>query len=179
MAYDSGNYDMTPKLQLNQDIQFDFLFQIYSHQINDAYVRLVKARVAENLTEAKSVSWREVRVLLTLIFIDDALSPKQLSDVIRCDPATATRSIANLKRDGFVESRANPDDTRSKLVSLTPEGRTLAETYHSQVTQVFSQINEELGFDMSAQEQAAALALLKKFRNGLYKISESPVHLET
>lgn len=164
-----------PVLKLNKDIQFDLWVQIYTEQIADAYTQLLRGRLDANFAALKNVTWREMRVLGTLTFFDHALSPKQISDVVRCDPATATRSIKNLAQHDLISTQINPDDTRSKLVVLTKKGRDLAEEHQRRVTACYEEIGQDLGFDLSEAEREMALTLFKKFRDGLYKVSKSPV----
>lgn len=164
-----------PVLKLNKDIQFDLWVQIYTEQIADAYTQILRDRLDANFATLKNVTWREMRVLGTLTFFDESLSPKQISDVVRCDPATATRSIKNLARHDLVSTQTNPDDTRSKLVTLTVKGRELAEEHQERVTACYEEIGQDLGFDMTPAERDMTLTLLKKFRDGLYTVSESPV----
>lgn len=47
------------------------------------------------------------------------LTPSQLADAIDVDAPTASGLLDRLVRDGWIASAPNPDDGRSRLVSLT------------------------------------------------------------
>lgn len=47
---------------------------------------------------------------------------QQLADQMAMDRATMGHNIKPLERDGFVAITTNPDDRRSKILSITPKG---------------------------------------------------------
>jgi len=49
------------------------------------------------------------------------LTPRQLADAIDTDAPTVSGLIDRLERDEWVASTPNPDDGRSRLISLTPK----------------------------------------------------------
>lgn len=50
---------------------------------------------------------------------DGRLTPSQLASAIDTDAPTASGLLDRLVRDGWIEFTSNPDDGRSRLVSLT------------------------------------------------------------
>lgn len=54
---------------------------------------------------------------------DGTMTPSQLSAATRTATATATYRVDRLIARGLVERREHPDDQRSRLIVLLPEGR--------------------------------------------------------
>lgn len=76
-------------------------------------------------------------VLITLVTQPDGLTMGQLAQRRNLSPSGISRSIDRVAREGLVERRPNPDDQRSLLVFLTPEGhrrlRAAQVTHHAVV----------------------------------------------
>ena len=53
----------------------------------------------------------------------DALTQRDLTTAAQVEQPTMAATLARMERDGLIERRANPDDGRSALISLTQEGR--------------------------------------------------------
>ncbi|HCB1499676.1 DNA-binding MarR family transcriptional regulator [Klebsiella oxytoca] len=53
------------------------------------------------------------------------LSPTQLFSTLMITSGTMTHRLKALEKRGFISRQPNPEDARSLLVALTPEGRTL------------------------------------------------------
>jgi MarR family transcriptional regulator, organic hydroperoxide resistance regulator len=61
--------------------------------------------------------------ILFQLSLQDYLPMKELSQRINRDKSTTTVLIHKLEQEGFVKSKASPEDARSKLISLTAKGR--------------------------------------------------------
>jgi len=55
------------------------------------------------------------------------LSPTQLFSTLMITSGTMTHRLKALEKRGFISRQPNPEDARSLLVALTPEGRTLVD----------------------------------------------------
>ncbi|MBU0514898.1 MAG: MarR family transcriptional regulator [Proteobacteria bacterium] len=66
-------------------------------------------------------------VALSGLSDQDGVTSKHLGAKIRFDSATLTGVLDRLESTGVIERRPNPDDRRSILVVLTPQGRDLAQ----------------------------------------------------
>jgi DNA-binding MarR family transcriptional regulator len=65
-----------------------------------------------------------------LAVIDGAgapLTPSQVADRVLIPSATVTATLDLLERRGWIRRAPNPDDRRSTLVEITPEGRAVAD----------------------------------------------------
>ena len=65
--------------------------------------------------------------ILHLLWEQDERPFKEFADFLVCSRATVTGIIDTLERKGLVERKANPEDRRSLLATLTDEGRSMQE----------------------------------------------------
>jgi MarR family transcriptional regulator, organic hydroperoxide resistance regulator len=81
----------------------------------------------------------------------------QVAEAAGVAPPTATRVLEGLVRRGFVRRTPAPDDRRTVLVSLTPEGRLATREKHAELRANLDRIGATL--DNEEKRQAAALLL--------------------
>jgi DNA-binding MarR family transcriptional regulator len=70
-------------------------------------------------------------VLTALAVLDgagEALTPSEIADRMLVASATMTATLDALERRGWVRRLPNPEDRRSTLVEITPEGRAASDT---------------------------------------------------
>jgi len=65
--------------------------------------------------------------LITLYDNDGAMQQRDLARDIGLEPSALVRVVALLEERGLVSCSPSPEDRRSKLVSLTPDGKAWAE----------------------------------------------------
>lgn len=70
----------------------------------------------------------QVRAVFLLAAHDHALPISEVADQLSTSAATAGRTIDRLVTLGIVDRHEDPEDRRTKLVSLTPTGQELADT---------------------------------------------------
>jgi len=61
-------------------------------------------------------------VLNHLVRLGDGHTPNRIASAFQVTRATMTNTLTRLSARGMIDVRANPEDGRSKLVYLTPEG---------------------------------------------------------
>jgi DNA-binding MarR family transcriptional regulator len=88
---------------------------------------------------------------------------RELAQHLDCDLSVVSRQVAYLEQQGAVERRANPDDRRSSLVSITPQGRALFDA----LVQVHTDLMDEATADWTPEELATLTGLLERLKNGL------------
>ena len=101
------------------------------------YVKLLKRVVLPQLDLPKSYTVRDLQIISTL---NESAKPLTSSAIFRrthLDPATVTRSTKQLVSDGYVFMQDNEADSRSRFLSLTPEGRDLARRYNNKCRILF------------------------------------------
>src|SRR4029079_18397704 len=89
-------------------------------------LRLVIARTARRLRQeaGEELSPSQAAALAT-IDRHGPLTPSELATRERIQRPTATRVIARLEEAGLVDRTSDPDDRRSCLVGVAPEGHRL------------------------------------------------------
>ena len=87
---------------------------------------LLEQRIEAAFLRHDLVRW-EFDMLATLRRAGDpfVLSPTQLFSTLMITSGTMTHRLKALEKRGFIRRLPNPDDARSMLVALTPEGRKL------------------------------------------------------
>ncbi|MBI6527922.1 MarR family transcriptional regulator [Proteus vulgaris] len=91
------------------------------------------------------------------------LSPGEMLSTLMVTSGTMTNRIDQLEKAGWVIRKVNPEDGRSFLVSLTPQGLELI----NQVIEAHVNNQKRLVSGLSQQEQQALNELLKVFLNSL------------
>src|SRR5918912_2505447 len=89
-----------------------------------AHLRLVVARTARRLRQEADAGLSP-SLISALASIDrhGPLTPSELAAHERVQRPTATRLLARLEEAGYIARTADPQDGRSSLVAITPEGQ--------------------------------------------------------
>jgi DNA-binding MarR family transcriptional regulator len=88
-----------------------------------------------------------------------ALSPGALMDSMMITSGTVTNRIDQLEKAGFVSREVNPEDRRSMIVALTPQGLMLID----EAVTAHVENQHRLVAHLSAEEQAAFDDLARTF----------------
>ena len=101
--------------------------------------------------------------LLTLLHFSrrGALPLGKIGARLQVHPASVTNAVDRLEADGLVERLPHPDDGRTKLATLTEEGRELARSASELLN---AQVFDDIGWN--DDELDALFGLLRKFRQG-------------
>jgi len=97
----------------------------------------------------------------------EAMTQRDLTISAQVEQPTMAATLARMERDGLIERRANPDDGRSALISLSEEGRSKLPAVHAASTAVNARAAEQL----TAEERAQLIALLHKVAGTLGTVS--------
>ena len=117
-------------------------------QIHDAIRKRVDNRLREN-----GLTMTQVRLLMELgDSEDDALSLKELERHFRVAQSTIVGIVLRLEAKGFVQGYVASDDSRVKLVRLTPEGAAIREAHKKEIDELeellVSGLTEREGLDL-------------------------------
>lgn len=88
----------------------------------------------------------------------EELEPARLSDLAEAagvDTSTASRQVARLVDEGYVDRGADPDDRRASAHRLTPAGRKVRQRLKAARREWFEDVLED--FDPGEREQLATL----------------------
>lgn len=111
-----------------QDIA-DLQYLSYAEWISGDYNEFVKKTILPVYKKKYPLKLREVRVLNAIASFEHPPSATYVSEVLRQDPATITRSLVILIGKGYVVSEADYNDGRSRLLITTPEGKQAADYF--------------------------------------------------
>lgn len=118
----------------------DLKYLSYAEWISGDYNEFVKKSVVPFFAKTYNLKLREIRVLNAIASSEGKSSTaSQISDVLRQDPATITRSLVILIGKGFVLSEEDFSDGRSRLLKPTEKG----EAASTHFLQIFGQLIEK------------------------------------
>jgi DNA-binding MarR family transcriptional regulator len=86
-------------------------------------------------------------VLNHLVRLGDGRAPIDMARAFQVPKTTLTHTLKGLEAQNLIEMRPNPEDARSKLVYLTPEGRRLRDQTIEALGPDFRRLAD--GFDLS------------------------------
>jgi len=96
--------------------------------------------------------------VLLALYDHDPQSVTELAMASAIEHPTVSRTLGRMERDGLIRRSPDPDDLRSRLVSLTDRGRSL----EAQLKAAASSVNTEFLAPLSPGERIALLALLDR-----------------
>jgi len=99
--------------------------------------------------------------LLASLRAADEMTQSALQELLGVDGAAITRQVKQLEADGVVQRRADPEDHRYTLVTLTPQGRKLADA----VVRKRDAFEARLATAAPAKDLAALTKTLEKLRD--------------
>jgi DNA-binding MarR family transcriptional regulator len=146
----------------------------------EAYASLVRAgnAVLHEIDRRVEASFDMAQAVGTVLAVLDGagrpLTPTQISDRLLVASATMTANLDVLERRGWIRRLANPDDRRSTLVEITPEGRTAVDRLLTGIRQVERSAMETLTKD----ERVQLLDLLAKVMARIADMSTEPPELK-
>ena len=115
---------------------------------------------AEALLRPLGLTFARYELLVLLDFSSRGEMPLgKLGARLQVHPASVTNAVNRLESDGLVERVPHPDDGRTTLARITPEGRRIA----AEATKVLNeQVFSDLGWTNS--ELRTLFRVLRKFR---------------
>ncbi|PTS88624.1 hypothetical protein DBR17_04325 [Sphingomonas sp. HMWF008] len=119
-----------------------------------------------HLAERGEMTYAEWRVLARLGTLNDGGTVGQIADLAWVDRAEVSRAATALERRGLTTRRDNPQDRRTPILYLTPEGR----AFYEVALVDRSAFHEELLVDLSGEERAQLDALLARVGQRLLKL---------
>lgn len=103
----------------------------------------------------------QMRAIFTLGARESALSINELAECMAVSVATAGRTVDRLMSLGMVDRREDPEDRRSKLVTLTATGRRLTEAKYETIRARIRVFARELPADVAAPLREAMRAAVE------------------
>jgi MarR family transcriptional regulator, organic hydroperoxide resistance regulator len=97
-------------------------------------------------------------------------SQTELVRVLGSDSATMTRTVRRLENAGFVRIRPSTTDKRATIVEATPASQSV----RREVERIWAHLEESATGDLTAAEQADALATLQRIETSLARAATPP-----
>ena len=104
-------------------------------------------------------------VLNHLVRLGDGRTPLQIATAFQVPKTSMSHTLAVLQKRGLIEMSPNPDDARSKVISITDEGRKVRE---ATITSLIPDFQKVLGH-MDPSNFKSALPFLMELRETLDK----------
>jgi DNA-binding MarR family transcriptional regulator len=79
---------------------------------------------------------------LAVVQIHGPLRVSEIAERLGVDMSVASRQIASLTAEGYVERREDASDRRAQLLAITPAGRRVLRESHRRMVSAFSQVLE-------------------------------------
>ena len=98
-------------------------------------------------------------ILRHLVRRGDGRPLQAVADAMQVTKANMTNSAMRLAERGLVSVRANPDDRRSKLIYLEPDGRAFVATASDRLAPVLAEIDRRFGLKRLADMRHDLAAL--------------------
>lgn len=132
----------------------------------DDFLHLIKTTAdlqAFNVFVELDLTITQVRAVFLLSTRDHALPISEVAENLGTSAATAGRTIDRLVTLGLVDRHEDPDDRRTRRVSLTPTGQDLTDTQrqamHDRITELSRALPTELAADLYDALRSALDAL--------------------
>ena len=142
------------------------MYHAYVNQSRSAPAGLVSllhaAEVAQSHVESKlavvGLSLPKLAALRALSAVGESMPLGQLAERLSCVKSNITQLVDRLEADGFVARAHDPNDRRSRLAVMTPEGRKACD----QGTRVQDETERELFGALSEDEARQLGSLIQK-----------------
>lgn len=85
--------------------------------------------------------WRVIRALAEA----GSMEINALGEVCQIHPASLSRMLPNLERDGRIERRTDRDDQRYTIISITAKGKVLFQRIAKESEQIYASIERRIG----------------------------------
>ncbi len=158
-------HTIVPKLKFSAAEFADTTFQALADKIAWDYTYIVKKKIIPQLGDLGRLKLRELRILTSVYFYTEPLSPHEISEILRYDPATVTRALGLLEESGMVEKVKREYDLRAFDIKVTDAGSVLARRYVKEIQTVFDTIESRLTVDLDDEDKTILLnAMLKVSR---------------
>lgn len=106
----------------------------------------------------------QARIIDYLMMCNDKdVTQKELEDALNVSKVAISGAIQSMEKNGIIERKINLNDARSKKIILT----NISKQVHSDMNNVFSQLNKELIKGISKKELESFLEVIKKMQENI------------
>ena len=133
----------------------------HGHLINMISCR-IKRLADENLAN-ENVTIEQVKILGMISRNGGRVSQKEIELAFGVRRSTVTSAMQNLEKKGYIKREANPEDSRSKIVLLTDEGKEKNRKLKSFIDELEAKLVSCLDNDESDRLKELLLKVLNNF----------------
>lgn len=141
--------------ELGKTDRLDFLLANISH--------LHHTRARQQLEALKL--YRGQPPVLRLLWQEEGLTQTELSAKLEITPATMTKMLQRMEKNGFIQRQSDAEDGRVSRVFLTDAGRAV----QSQVERIWQTMEEETFANFTLEERVLLRRFLLQIRDNLLK----------
>lgn len=105
-------------------------YNIKNNEISYELDNLCQELIQKLYTQNGSANNRSQGKILKILFIQDAVSQKELQDMLHIQPGTMTEIVAKLEKKGYVIRKKDDADHRRIVLEITGDGRKNVKEYH-------------------------------------------------
>jgi DNA-binding MarR family transcriptional regulator len=132
-----------------------FLSAEFSHRFGQALAAAFKQHNIDITTEQFSV--------LVVLWYQDGISQKEISEKLNRDKTTITRVLMNMKKNKLIKQVTDAEDNRSNLVYLTAKGKEVQKAGVAVSGQLYTQVLK----DIPQAQLSTGISVLQKMINAL------------
>jgi DNA-binding MarR family transcriptional regulator len=132
-----------------------FLCAEFSHRFSQALAAAFKEHKIEVTAEQFSI--------LVVLWYQDGISQKEISEKLNRDKTTITRVLINMKRNKLIRQVTDAEDNRSNLVYLTAKGKAM----QKEGVQVSGQLYQQVLAAVPPAQLLTGIAVLQKMLQGV------------
>ena len=103
--------------------------------------------------------------IISTLLKHTTLTMREMASAIQRDPSTVTTLVKKLERQGYVMLNENPQDTRSRLVTLTPKGKALKDEFTPISTRLAATLWANISDGEREQFRETLLKIIDNFQN--------------
>ncbi len=100
----------------------DYGYLSHTEWVSNDYSEFIKNAILPSFHKRYPLKLRELRMLLTIFEFNASKTPGEVAQYLRQDPATITRCMVSLIGNGYMVSKENFNDGRSRLLAVTEKG---------------------------------------------------------
>lgn len=140
----------------------DTTFLNYAEKIASDFTDIIKNRVIPEMDVDQNLKLRDLKVLASIHFFEIPISPAQIADILRIDPATVSRAVQKLEETELLNREENGRDKRSVRLKLTDKGIATARAYTEAIQSLFEELETGLLYGLSDEEKTGFMTVMVK-----------------
>jgi len=158
----------------------EFVLYLYCHRIHTDYLNFLKTHAIPKLSTGKLMNIRELRVLMTLHYLQEDSTAMDIANILRFDPATVSRAVVALKEYGFISTSQFEDpDERKKPLTLATKGIEVGDEYLSIVRDSLAGARQKLGMRLDPKTLERYLSVLLGLRERTHHFAHAKKRYDT